>query len=81
MSFQKYHLIQKYKCIRSQEHSLSRVTLCDPGLSWQQLNQRRDECEEVLQGVLHRHPEEAVQDCEVHLRPLPGDQWEAREKG
>ena len=34
----------------------------------------------MLQGVLHRYPQEAFQNGEVHLCPLPGDQREARQK-
>lgn len=34
----------------------------------------------LLQGFLHRHPEEDRQVGEVHLRPLPGHQREARQE-
>lgn len=36
--------------------------------------------EAVLQGLLHRHPQEIGQDCRLHLWPLLSDQWETREE-
>lgn len=36
--------------------------------------------EEMLQGVLHRHPQENLKVCQVHLWPLLGDEWEAWKK-
>ncbi|XP_070250635.1 glutamate receptor ionotropic, NMDA 2C isoform X4 [Myotis yumanensis] len=35
----------------------------------------------LLQGLLHRHPQEAGQGGQVLLRPVPGDQWQARQEG
>lgn len=35
----------------------------------------------VLQGILHRHPQEAVAQHQVLLRPLPRHQREARQAG
>lgn len=33
--------------------------------------------EALLQRVLHRCPQATGENCGFHLRPLPGDQWEA----
>lgn len=41
---------------------------------------RRRAHEALLQRVLHRRPQAAGKDRGLHLRPLPGDQREARQE-